>query len=146
VRLPPKTIGLIAAWPLISVVSVPVRVVFAAQADARVEAPVVLERQAECMYQMLKTIPRINEPFLMHVQSKGWRHPAVGYLATWREGLYKIIFEAQQPLPRVLPYKGYWFLLSFSGPPPPGLDLEQTESVMKRWKAECQTDSDLWIN
>lgn len=111
--------------------------------SVKTEVPLSLRQHADCMYQALKVIPGVNHPVLRYENGDGWNHPVLGYLAPWRGGVYQMTFEAKKPMAG---HDGYWFLHSFAGPPPPGLDSALIVSVMKNWKARCQADVDFEIN
>jgi hypothetical protein len=111
--------------------------------SAKTEVPLSLRHSAECMYRALKAIPGVNQPVLRYENGDGWNHPELGYLASWRDGMYRMKFEAQRPMAG---HNRYWFLNSFAGPPPPGLDDALMMSVMKTWKAKCNVEADYEIN
>lgn len=128
-----------AAWTFVSHILAPLD-----RADsAKAAIPVSLKQRADCMYRALKAIPGANHPVLQYENGDGWNHPVLGYLAPWRGGVYQMRFEAKKP---IAAHNGYWFLQSFAGPPPPGLDDALIASVMKNWKARCQADVDFEIN
>lgn len=128
-----------AAWLLFSQVLPPPHL----PDSAKAEIPLSLRQRADCMYQALKGIRGVDQPVLRYENRGGWNHPVLGYLAAWRDGMYQMTFEAQKP---VAGHGTVWFLHSFSGPPPPGLDTALIESVMKNWKARCQAAVDFEIN
>lgn len=107
------------------------------------EVPLSLRQRANCMYQALKVIPGVNHPVLRYENGEGWNHPVLGFLAPWRDGVYQMTFQAKKP---GTGHDGYWFLHSFAGPPPPGLDSALIVSVTKAWKARCQADVGFEIN
>lgn len=107
------------------------------------EVPLSLRQRADCMYQALKVIPGVNHPVLRYENGEGWNHPVLGFFAPWRDGVYQMTFEAKKPGSG---HDGYWFLHSFAGPPPPGLDSALIVSVTKAWKARCQADVGFEIN
>lgn len=95
------------------------------------------------MYQALRVIPGVTQPVLRYENTDHWNHPVLGYLAAWRDGVYQMTFEAKKPMAG---HDTVWFLHSFAGPPPPGLDIALIESVMKAWQVTCQADVDFQIN
>lgn len=133
------SIAAAAAWAFVSQILAPPD----RPDPAKAEAPFSLKQRADCMYQALKVIPGVSNPVLRYENGDGWNHPVLGYLAPWRDGVYQIKFEAKRP---IAGHAGYWFLQSFAGPPPPGLDDALMASVMKHWKARCQADVDFEIN
>jgi hypothetical protein len=128
-----------AAWSLVSRILAPPH-----QLDStKAEVPLYLQQSADCMYQALKAIPGVNQPMLRYEYGDGWNHPVLGYLAAWRDGVYQITFAAQRPMTG---HDKYWFLNSFPGPPPPGLDMALMESVMNNWRTRCKADVGFEIN
>jgi hypothetical protein len=107
------------------------------------DIPVAVMQRAQCMYDVLKTIPGINEPKLGYVTNAEWNHPFVEYLAAEGGRVSQIRFEAEKPRPDHL---GYWFLTSFVGGIPSDLDLGLMEFIMHKWKTQCHTDADWEIN
>ena len=43
--------------------------------------PAPLKQSADCMYEVLKTMPGVSEPKLGYVTSEGWIHPFLEYRA-----------------------------------------------------------------
>jgi hypothetical protein len=111
--------------------------------SAKAGVPLALRQRADCMYHALEAIPGANHAVLRYENGDGWNHPVVGYLVAWRDGVYQMTFEAEKPRRG---HDGYWFLHSFAGPPPPGLDSALIASVMKNWKSRCQVDVEFEIN
>jgi len=133
------SIAAAAAWSLVSRI-----LTLTHQLDsAKAEVSLNLRQSADCMYQVLKAIPGVNQPTLRYENADGWNHPVLAYLAAWRDGVYQITFEARRPMSG---HDNYWFLNSFSGPPPPGLDMALMESVTNNWKARCKADVGYEIN
>lgn len=139
----PVVIGLsvvaAAAWVVVSQFPAPPQL----PASEKAKVPVYLRRRADCMYQALKAIPGVKQPLLRYENKNGWNHPVLSYLATWRDGVYQMAFQAQKPMAG---HDGVLFLQSFAGPPPPGLDIALMGAVMKSWKDRCQADVDFEIN
>jgi hypothetical protein len=102
------------------------------------------------MYQVLTRTPGANKPKIGYVTSAGsdgkgrWNHPFVEYLVAWRDGTFPTRFEAQKP--RVDHKAGFWFLMTFYGPPPPGFDENLMDSIMQTWRAQCHADVFVEIN
>jgi len=120
------SIAATAAWSLVSrIFTLPHQL-----DSAKAEVPLYLRQNADCMYQVLKAIPGVDQPTLRYENADGWNHPVLGYLATWRDGVYPITFEARRPMSG---HDNYWFVSSFPGPPPPGLDMALMESVTNNW-------------
>jgi hypothetical protein len=154
------TIGLlvagVAAWVLISRFCAPRRDIAkssAAVADVS-DIPFALTQRADCMYRVLATIPGVHQPREGRVTSNGWNHPFLEYSATIypyleRGGatirVYPMRFEAQRDGRNHDEY-WYWFLGSFAGPIPPGFDMAQMESIMRKWKGLCHVVAEIEVN
>jgi hypothetical protein len=99
--------------------------------------PPPLKQGAECMYQVLKTMPGVSEPKLGYVTSEGWTHPYLEYEAA----------EDSPPLqhPRFEAKKTdngkYWFLIMASGFGAPHIHV--TEAVMQQWKTQCSVEANV---
>jgi hypothetical protein len=152
-RLLAVTIGvlvaLVAAWVLISPFSASRRDIeksSAAVADVT-DIPIALKQRADCMYQTLTTIPGVHQPRQGRVTSNGWTHPFLEYSATTvgKNQAYPMRFEAQRDGRNHDEY-WYWFLGSFAGPIPPGFDVDQMESIIRKWKGLCHVVAEIEIN
>ena len=133
------SLAIAAAWVLVSHILAHPR----PRDTAEAEAPIYLRKRADCMYRVLKVIPGVSDPELRYENTDGWNHPVLSYIAPWNDGADRLDFEAQKPMAG---RNGYAFLLSFAGPPPPGLDTALMVAVINNLKARCQVDVDLAIN
>jgi len=118
------------------------------------DIPIALQQRVDCMYRELTRTPGIREPREGRVTSRGWTHPFVEYSATINPyvdhsgatiRVYPMRFEVQRDGRNHDEY-WYWFLASFAGPPPPGFDEAQTESIMRRWKGLCHVVAEIEVN
>jgi hypothetical protein len=99
------------------------------------DVPTPLEQTAECMLEVLKTMPEVSEPKLGVTTSEGWTHPFVEYRAA--EALTAatpIRFDAKKA-----DRGGYWFLAVKSGLGAP--EFHVTDAIIKKWKAQCRADA-----
>ena len=149
-------VAVVAAWVLIATFSASRGHVDkpSAVVPAETDIPIALQRRVDCMYEVLTTTPGIREPRQGRVTSSGWSHPFLEYSATINPYVdhsgatiraYTMRFEAQRNGRNHDEY-WYWFLHSFGGPPPPGLDGGPTELLMRNWKGHCHVDAEIEIN
>lgn len=141
-------VALVAAWLLTSTFS-------RSRPDIRkplvrvagnTENPIVLKQRADCMYKALAGIPGVHQPRLGSVTSDGWTRPFVAFQATTREGLANpMVFEAERYGNEQNGY-WYWFLESFSGPPPPGTDARQMQLILDTWRERCLVAAVIEVN
>jgi hypothetical protein len=97
------------------------------------DVPAPLERTAECMLEVLKTMPEVSEPKLGVTTSEGWTHPFVEYRAAEAlSGATPIRFNAKKADRGV-----YWFLAVKSGLGAP--EFHVTDAIIKKWKVQCRT-------
>ena len=114
------------------------------ESTAQTEVPTALRQRADCMYDLLKSTPSVNEPKLTYVTREGWTHPVLSYRARYSQGRsYPMRFEAQKVR---IDHHGVWFLTTFDGPIPPDLDVTSLNSIMKTWKARCDVGAEVDIN
>jgi hypothetical protein len=110
----------------------------AQQADAHA----AIKQTAECMYQVLKTVPGVSEPKLGYITSGDWNLPFLEYHSaeanSWGQAMYfdaiptndgKVSFEAVTS-GRVLH--------GFSD-----ADIHVTRAVMQAWKLQCKVDANV---
>ena len=104
------------------------------------DVPVPLKQTADCMYEVLKTMPGVTEPKLGYVTSNGWTHPFLEYRAD--EATHWV-----QPT-RFEGRKGDHDQYSFVGilpgvidPRIGHLDLHVTEAVTAKWNAQCHANA-----
>jgi hypothetical protein len=96
-----------------------------------------LKQGAECMYQVLKTMPGVSEPKLGYVTSEGWTHPYLEYEAAEDSpSVQHLRFEAKKT-----DNGKYWFLVMVSGVGAP--DIHVTEAVMQQWKTQCSVEANV---
>jgi hypothetical protein len=103
------------------------------------DVPLALKQSANCMYEVLKTMPGVSEPKLGYVTSKGWTHPFLEYRAEeatrW---VQPTRFESTRD-----DHDHYSFLAILPGLIDPRighLDLHVTKAVMEKWKTQCHVD------
>jgi hypothetical protein len=104
------------------------------------DAPIPLKQTADCMYEVLKTIPGVTEPKLGYVTSNGWTHPFLEYRADeathW---VQPTRFEARRG-----DHDQYSFLGILPGQIDPHighLDLHVTEVVTAKWNTQCHANA-----
>ena len=100
------------------------------------EVPVPLKHSAECMYDVLKSMPGIREPRLGYVTREGWTHPFLEYRAeetnSWVQPTH---FEAKR---NDLGLYSFMALVPGMIDPRVGhLDIHVTDAVVEKWKAQC---------
>jgi hypothetical protein len=149
-------VAVVAAWVLISPFFASHRgidKISAAITDVT-DIPLALTQRADCMYRALATIPGVYQPREGRVTSNGWTHPFLEYSATINPYLeysgatirtYPMRFEAQRDGRNHDEY-WYWFSGSFAGPIPPGFDIAQMESIMRKWKGLCHVVAEIEVN
>jgi hypothetical protein len=99
------------------------------------DVPTPLEQTAECMFEVLKTMPEVSEPKLGATTSEGWTHPFVEYRAAEAlSGVTPIRFDAKKA-----DRGGYWFLAVKSGLGAP--EFHVTDTVIKKWKVQCRANA-----
>jgi hypothetical protein len=101
--------------------------------------PMPLKQRAECMYEVLKTMPGVSEPKLGYVTREGWSHPFLEYRAdetnSWVQPTH---FEAKRG-----DYDRYWFLALVPGIIDPRIgyfDIHVTNAVVEKWKTQCHVE------
>jgi hypothetical protein len=101
------------------------------------DVPAPLEQTAECMLAILKAVPEVSEPKLGVTTSDGWTHPFVEYRAAEAlSGETPIRFDAKKA-----DRGGYWFLAVRSGLGAP--EFHVTDSIIKKWKAQCGVEANV---
>ena len=102
------------------------------------DVPPSLKQSADCMLEVLKTVPGVSEPKLGYVTREGWTHPFLEYRAAERTSwVQPTRFEARRSA------RGMWFQAVLPGVVSPGLglDIHVTDAVMKKWKTQCHIDA-----
>ena len=111
-------------------------------------SPSPLNRAAECMLNVLKTVPGVDEPELENFSSGIWARPLLKYRYTNKKGeKFTVTFLAQRR--DHSDYEGFSLHADLPGlftPGTAGPDDWGTIEITKRWKAECGADTDVLYN
>jgi hypothetical protein len=101
--------------------------------------PMQLKQRAECMYEVLKTMPGVSEPKIGYVTREGWTHPFLEYRAeetnSWVQPTH---FEAKRD-----DQDRYRFEAIVPGIVDPRIghfDIHVTDAVVEHWETQCHVE------
>ena len=98
--------------------------------------PTPLKQSAECMYEVLKTMPGVSEPKIGYVTREGWTHLFLEYRAeetnSWVQPTH---FEAKRDDRGR--YRFEALVPGIIDPRVGRFDIHVTDAVVEQWKTQC---------